>query len=49
MQDFMILAIIGRERPFVFYSRQMLTEDEWTESLTPISHPAISRCDKKHH
>ena len=22
--------------------------DGWTENRTPISHPATSRCDKKH-
>ena len=41
LQGFIILAIIGTEKLIV-------TEvDRLTEIQTPISHPAVSRCNKK--
>ena len=48
MQSYIILAIIGTEK-FIVTEVDGQTElhtDGWTEILTPISHPAISRCDK---
>ena len=48
MQCFIILFIIGTEKLIVSTVDGQTDgmTDGWTEIRTPISHPAINRCDK---